>query len=212
MNDCRLQVAMDRWFASSCWLMFWGRCCITARYSFWPLVHLTPFQPRPAPPPAEAAPDHQPGASNRSKCVTIIAPALSWQGRNEVRWRPGQKTTLHPHVRTWGLSEANLLYWGKYLWHCWDFSAPLAGIRRPGNYSPLSPSLRPCSGAKFTIYRCMLHWPGWEIFPTTTASGLSSARHCYPSSTRYYSHTSPSPHTACASLPLCWNTGQGRPE
>jgi len=28
-----------------------------------------------------------------------------------------------------GLSEANVLYWRKYLWRCWDF-------RRPGNCGP----------------------------------------------------------------------------
>jgi len=31
-------------------------------------------------------------------------------GRNEVRWRPGQGARLAPHVRTLGLSEANVLY------------------------------------------------------------------------------------------------------
>ena len=44
-------------------------------------------------------------------------------------------------------SEANMLYWRKYLWHFWDFSAPSAVIqrpvviRRPGNYAPLVTSL-----------------------------------------------------------------------
>jgi len=32
-----------------------------------------------------------------------------------------KKQVWCPHVRTWGLSEANVLYWRKYLWHCWDF-------------------------------------------------------------------------------------------
>jgi len=36
----------------------------------------------------------------------------------------GKKQVWHPHVQTWGFSEENLLYWRKYLWHCWDFSAP----------------------------------------------------------------------------------------
>jgi len=36
----------------------------------------------------------------------------------------GKKQVWRPHVRTWGLSEANTLYLRKYLWHCWDFSAP----------------------------------------------------------------------------------------
>jgi len=34
------------------------------------------------------------------------------------------KQVWGPHVRTWGLSEANALYWKKYLWHCWAFSTP----------------------------------------------------------------------------------------
>ena len=46
-----------------------------------------------------------------------------------------------PHVPTWGLSEANVLYWRKSLWHCWDFSAPSAVIplstKCPRNYAPL---------------------------------------------------------------------------
>jgi len=36
----------------------------------------------------------------------------------------GKKQVWRPRVRTYGLSEANVLYWRKYLWHCWDFSAP----------------------------------------------------------------------------------------
>jgi len=36
----------------------------------------------------------------------------------------GKKQVWHSHVRTWSLSEVNVLYWRKYLWHCWDFSAP----------------------------------------------------------------------------------------
>jgi len=53
------------------------------------------------------------------------------------------------HVRTWGLSEANALYWRKYLWHCWSFSAPHAVISRPhgdsaiGELFPLSPLVTP---------------------------------------------------------------------
>ena len=40
------------------------------------------------------------------------------QGRTEVRWRP--------QVRTWSPSDASVLYWRKYFWHCWSFSAPWA--------------------------------------------------------------------------------------
>jgi len=35
----------------------------------------------------------------------------------------GKKQVWCPDVRTRGLSEANLLYWRKCLWHCWDLSA-----------------------------------------------------------------------------------------
>ena len=81
------------------------------------------------------------------------------QGSNEVWWRPGKKQVWRPHVRTWDLSEANILYWKKYLRHCWDFSAPPAVIRRSRqwfgapivirhlwNCAPLAPiSLRPAT-------------------------------------------------------------------
>jgi len=35
-----------------------------------------------------------------------------------------KKQVWRPHVQTWALSEANLLYWRKYLWQCLDFSVP----------------------------------------------------------------------------------------
>jgi len=69
------------------------------------------------------------------------------QGRNEVGWRAGQEASLVPHVRTWGLSEAIVLYWRKYLWHCWDLSVPPAVIWGPhSNSSPgvLCPPYTPC--------------------------------------------------------------------
>jgi len=36
----------------------------------------------------------------------------------------GKKQVWRPHIGTWGLAVANILYWRKDLWHCWDFSAP----------------------------------------------------------------------------------------
>jgi len=33
------------------------------------------------------------------------------QEHKEVKWRPGQKPVWRPHIRTWDLSEAKLLYW-----------------------------------------------------------------------------------------------------
>jgi len=52
-----------------------------------------------------------------------------------------------PHVRTWNVSVANVLYWRKLtcFWYCWVFSAPRTVVpppmvvRRPGNCSPFSP-------------------------------------------------------------------------
>ena len=51
----------------------------------------------------------------------------------------GKKQIWRLHVWTWGLSEANVLYWRNYFWHCWDFrlpsqsfGAPIA-ICHPGN-------------------------------------------------------------------------------
>ena len=61
----------------------------------------------------------------------------------------GKKQVWRPHVRTWGLSEANVLYWRMRLWHCWVFMAPPTAnwrpieIRRPGNCVPLVPLVTP---------------------------------------------------------------------
>jgi len=69
-----------------------------------------------------------------------------------------KKQFWRPHVRTWGLSEVNVLYWRKYLWHCWDFSAPPAVIRRTHNdSSPGSCALLPPRYA-----------PGWRVNGRTT--------------------------------------------
>ena len=62
----------------------------------------------------------------------------------------GKIQVWRPHFRTWGLPEANVLYWRMYVWHCWDFLAPPQYfsaprvIRRPGNCALIAPSLRPC--------------------------------------------------------------------
>jgi len=51
----------------------------------------------------------------------------------------GKKQVWRPHVRTWGLSEANvgLLFWKKWLWHCCDFMTPVV-IRRPRHCASLT--------------------------------------------------------------------------
>jgi len=51
----------------------------------------------------------------------------------------GKKQVWCPHVRTWGLSEANVLFWKKCFWHLCDFLAPTV-IRPPGNWALLHPS------------------------------------------------------------------------
>ena len=57
------------------------------------------------------------------------------------------------HIWIWGLMEANRLYWRRYLWHCWKFSAPPAVIRRPHSHFgargialPLHPLVTPLNG------------------------------------------------------------------
>ena len=72
------------------------------------------------------------------------------RGKYQIRRPPGRSGA--PMVEVWRpygqirvLSKANLLYWRKYLWHCWDFSAPLQWFSapivnwRPGNLCPPCP-------------------------------------------------------------------------
>lgn len=48
------------------------------------------------------------------------------QGRTEVEMAPGARNRLDwcRHVRTYRILVVNVLYWRKYLRHCWDFSTP----------------------------------------------------------------------------------------
>jgi len=55
------------------------------------------------------------------------------QGRTEVRWRPGQETSLASPCSNKGLSQANVLYW--------NTCDSVRTFRRPGFV--LAP-LRPC--------------------------------------------------------------------
>jgi len=104
------------------------------------------------------------------------------QGRNEIRWHPGQEARLASPVRTWGLPEGNLLYYRKYFWNCWDFRRPQqtfgppAVIRRshddltPGELCPpYPPSLRPWFYVKYFAHVC-------EIF-TAVVSELQRGPH-----------------------------------
>jgi len=47
------------------------------------------------------------------------------QGRNEVRWRPGQEASLAPPCSNLRFFESKCtILKRKYLWLCWDFSVP----------------------------------------------------------------------------------------
>ena len=74
---------------------------------------------------------------------------IPFRGVTSLDGARGKKQVWCPHVRTWGFLEANVLYWRKYLWQCWEFSAPAAVIRSPpviwdpGNCSPFVTPLIP---------------------------------------------------------------------
>ena len=63
-------------------------------------------------------------------------PSRGVPGLDDAR---GKKQIWCPHVRTWGLAEANVLYWRKYLRRSWDFSALPPVNRRPWHCVPLPP-------------------------------------------------------------------------
>ena len=77
------------------------------------------------------------------------------RGKNQI-WRP--------HNWIWGLMEANLLYWRKYLWHCWKFSAPPQSfgapimISVPGELLPLAPA---CYVPEWYGSICEITISGW---------------------------------------------------
>jgi len=54
-------------------------------------------------------------APQKHKGRNMQQPSAAWlkhmQRRNEARWRRGKEQVWRPHIRTWGLSEANVLYW-----------------------------------------------------------------------------------------------------
>ena len=49
---------------------------------------------------------------------------MNCRGVTRLDGARGIKQVWRPHVRTWGLSEANLLYWRNYLQPFCNFSAP----------------------------------------------------------------------------------------
>ena len=66
-----------------------------------------------------------------SGAVKYTSPLLQQRGCYETWPRSvtrldgtrGKKQVWCPNIQNWGLLEANVLYWRKYLSHCWDFSA-----------------------------------------------------------------------------------------
>ena len=74
--------------------------------------------------------------------------SIPWtQGRYEVKYRSGQETSLGPPMFDPKVFRKHTCCWRKYLRvrHCWDFSVPLAVVRRPhsdsasGELCPLYP-------------------------------------------------------------------------
>jgi len=108
-------------------------------------------------------------------CIVVLQHKSEWMGfLTELIQTDRSVTRLHgarvkmqvwcPHFRTWGLPEANVLYWIMYVWHCWDlfassqsfgapqyFSTPRM-IRRPGNCAPLPLRYAP---ADWNIMQCV---------------------------------------------------------
>jgi len=79
---------------------------------------------------------------------------IGWtQGRNEVRWRPGQEISLASLCSNLRSFRSNAPYWKKYLWHYWDFFSSTGVISRPpqwfaarGFVHPLPPVVTPLDG------------------------------------------------------------------
>ena len=61
------------------------------------------------------------------------------RGATRLDGARGKKQVWRPHVRNWDLSEVNVLYWRKYLWHCWDLLAPPHSPVAMGAFGGLSP-------------------------------------------------------------------------
>ena len=70
-----------------------------------------------------------------------------WQGGQRDWIAPGSKKQVGrppcSNLRSFG-SKCTVLYWRKYLWHCWDFSAP-------GELWPPCPLVRPLSVGGYVI-------------------------------------------------------------
>ena len=90
-----------------------------------------------------------------------------------------------PHVRTWGLLEAHVLYWRKYLWPFWAFSATHALIPRPHGDSALV-ELFLLSLSNYVPAPC-IHKLQRCINTAPLPKALTWA--CYASTTKHYDKT-----------------------
>jgi len=110
------------------------------------------------------------------------SPVLSLLMRrgDEVRWRPGQEASLVPHVRNWGLSEANVLnnkstcdIIGTYRRPPQWFGAPIVTRRRgiAPPLPPVTPLLMPTATRPLSWW--MLHW--WQPNGTTLREAFPCA-------------------------------------
>jgi len=80
-----------------------------------------------------------------------IFPGGTNRGIKSLDGARGKKQVWRPHVWTWGLSEANVLYWKKYMPHCWD----LLALGAPRSHS----APRYCFGVGKIVTPCPLDTP-----------------------------------------------------
>jgi len=88
------------WAGSRLWRFFWIWNGASVKKNFWVVKSLT--------------------LRHLHICERSDIPATN-QGCNRLNGDCGKKQVWRPHVRIWARSQANLLYCGKYLWHCWNF-------------------------------------------------------------------------------------------
>ena len=104
-------------------------------------------------------------AGNRSDTwlpVRTLIMNVNVRGITSLDGARGKKQVWRPRVRSWVLSEENVLYWRNYLRHCQDFSTP-------EELCPLCPpSLRPW----------LISLPGLVRIHKKNAMTLSRARSC----------------------------------
>jgi len=101
---------------------------------------------------------HRPGGAKGQWLASNFFHILSFyaSSRGVTRLERGKKHVWSPHQETWGLLEANVLYWRKYFGYFWDFSASTQSFganpqsfgvpivfQLPGHCAPIPPLYRP---------------------------------------------------------------------